>query len=443
MWLKSFSNEQIERGGSDMREMKDSGIEWIGEIPCSWRMKRGKYLFNQRSSKGNAISLQLLSPTQKFGVIPQSLYEEKTGMNAVKLKDNADLSMLKTLHKGDFCISLRSFQGGFEYSEYEGVVSPAYQVFFPTANIERGFYKYLFKDCCFIEKMNSYTMTLRDGKNIAFSDFGNTYIPVPPLQEQKKIADFLDAKCAEIDALTADIQAQIDTLEQYKKSTVFKAISQGISHRRMKSTKSKIWTSIPCDWALVDIKYLFEIVKRIAGKEGYDVLSVTQKGLKIKDIYSNEGQIASDYSGYQFVYPTDYVMNHMDLLTGWVDCSSRFGVTSPDYRVFRLKDKKRNNLNYYKHVMQCCYMCRIFYSLGQGVSNLGRWRLQTSAFMNFQIPVPPLKEQNNIAVYLDHLCKEIDQIIEEKNNQLEALSNYKKSIIYEYVTGKKEVSDER
>ena len=102
MWLKSFSNEQIERGGSDMREMKDSGIEWIGEIPCSWRMKRGKYLFNQRSSKGNAISLQLLSPTQKFGVIPQSLYEEKTGMNAVKLKDNADLSMLKTLHKGTY-----------------------------------------------------------------------------------------------------------------------------------------------------------------------------------------------------------------------------------------------------------------------------------------------------------------------------------------------------
>lgn len=132
---------------------------------------------------------------------------------------------------------------------------------------------------------------------------------------------------------------------------------------------------------LADIKYLFEIVKRIAGEEGYDILSVTQRGLKIKDISNNEGQIANNYSGYQFVYPTDYVMNHMDLLTGWVDCSSMFGVTSPDYRVFRLRDKNNNNLEYYKYVMQCCYLCRIFYSLGQGVSNLGRWRLQTSSFM--------------------------------------------------------------
>ena len=105
---------------------------------------------------------------------------------------------------------------------------------------------------------------------------------------------------------------------------------------------------MPQGWKLVDIKYLFDIVKRIAGKEGYDVLSVTQKGLKVKDITSGDGQLADNYSGYQFVYPTDYVMNHMDLLTGWVDCSEFFGVTSPD--------KAANNLVYYKYVMQCCYM---------------------------------------------------------------------------------------
>ena len=193
---------------------------------------------------------------------------------------------------------------------------------------------------------------------------------------------------------------------------------------------------------MIDIKYVFEIVKRIAGQEGFDVLSVTQKGLKVKDIESNNGQQAESYAGYQFVYPTDYVMNHMDLLTGWVDCSTMFGVTSPDYRVFRLRDKENNDLTYFKYVMQCCYMSRIFYSLGQGVSNLGRWRLQTSAFNNFMIPVPPLDEQRKIADYLDTKISEIDIIIAEKKQQIETIEEYKKSLIFEYVTGKKEVVNE-
>lgn len=419
--------------------MKDSGIEWMGDIPENWSCIKGKYIFIQRSERGNRISLELLSPTQKFGVIPQKLYEELTTNTAVKVQENTNLELFKTIHRGDFCISLRSFQGGFEFSCYEGVVSPAYQVFYPVQMVCREYYKYLFKDQSFIDVMNSYSMSLRDGKNIAFSDFSNTYIPTPPIQEQKKIADYLDKKCAKIDSLSSDIQSQISILEDHKKSVIFDSLVNGLNDEKLKITNSNVWKAIPKSWKLKDIKYVFEIVKRIAGKEGYDILSVTQKGLKVKDISKNEGQIAESYSGYQFVYPTDYVMNHMDLLTGWVDCSTMFGVTSPDYRVFRLQDKKNNNLNYFKYLMQCCYMNRIFYSLGQGVSNLGRWRLQTSTFMNFKIPVPPLEEQNQIAEYLGRKCDEIDAVISEKQEQLEILEQYKKSLIYEYVTGKKEV----
>lgn len=423
-----------------MREMKDSGIEWIGQVPNNWKLKKGKYLFKQHNNRGNLKCLQLLSPSQKFGVIPQTLLEELTTQNVVKVSEKANLNDFKTVHVGDFCISLRSFQGGFEYSHYEGVVSPAYQIFSAIGdNLCDGYYRYLFKDKSFIDKMNSYTMTLRDGKNIAFDDFGNTYIPVPPKSEQEKIANFLDSKCSEIDATSADIQKEIEILEQYKRSLVFEAISKGINGEKTANASSDIWKEIPQSWKLVDIKYLFEIVKRIAGREGYNILSVTQKGLKVKDISGNQGQIAENYSGYQFVFPSDYVMNHMDLLTGWIDCSDQFGVTSPDYRVFRLRDKTQNDTEYYKYVMQCCYMCRIFYSLGQGVSTLGRWRLQTSAFMNFKVPVPPLREQKEIARYLNDKCKEIELSIEQKRKQLELLSAYKKSLIYEYVTGKKEV----
>ena len=225
LYKRSVITEAVTNGLKPDVEMKDSGYSWLGSIPAGWMLRRGKYLFKQRDQRGNTKELQLLSPTQKFGVIPQSLYEELTGMSAVKLNDNANLSLLKTIHRGDFCISLRSFQGGFEYSEYEGVVSPAYQVFYPTVSIADGYYKYLFKDMGFIDKMNSYTMTLRDGKNIAFADFGNTYIPYPPVAEQQAIADYLDSKCAEIESIIADKQKQLDTLAEYKKSLIYEYVT--------------------------------------------------------------------------------------------------------------------------------------------------------------------------------------------------------------------------
>lgn len=197
-YKKSIITEAVTKGLDKDAEMKDSGIEWIGQIPKYWSVIKGKYIFAQRNERGNNINLEQLSPTQEFGVIPQTLYEELSGMRAVKLNEKTDLNILKTIHKGDFCISLRSFQGGFEYSEYEGVVSPAYQVFYNIVEVCNTYYKYLFKEKSFIDKMNSYTMSLRDGKNISFNDFGKTKISLPPINEQKAIAEYLDHKTSAI-----------------------------------------------------------------------------------------------------------------------------------------------------------------------------------------------------------------------------------------------------
>ena len=153
------------------------------------------------------------------------MLEELTTANVVKVKDDTDLSTFKTIHKGDFCISLRSFQGGFEYSEYEGVVSPAYQVFYPIKEICDRFYKYLFKEKGFISEMNSHTMSLRDGKNIAFDDFGNTYIPYPPIDEQTAIANYLDTRCMKIQLLTTGLQKQLSVLENYRQSLIFECVT--------------------------------------------------------------------------------------------------------------------------------------------------------------------------------------------------------------------------
>lgn len=223
-YKRSVITEAVTHGLNPSAQMKDSKV-WYGQIPFEWYELKGKYVFKQRNDRGNNVCLQLLSPTQKYGVIPQDKYEELTGMNAVKLNDSTNYALLKTIHKGDYCISLRSFQGGFEYSEYEGVVSPAYQVFYPIITIADGYYKYLFKEKGFIDVMNSYTMSLRDGKNIAFDDFGDTFIPVPPLDEQQEIADYLDSKCSEIEQIIADKKSQIETLDNYKKSLIFEYVT--------------------------------------------------------------------------------------------------------------------------------------------------------------------------------------------------------------------------
>lgn len=224
LYKRSVITEAVTHGLNPDVPMKDSAV-WFGEIPNSWAVVKGKYIFTQRNNRGNNIILQLLSPTQKYGVIPQEMYEELSGMNAVKLNDSTNFSLLKTIHNGDYCISLRSFQGGFEYSEYEGVVSPAYQVFYPIIAVNRGYYKYLFKETGFIEVMNSYTVSFRDGKNIAFNDFGNTFIPMPPIDEQKAIADYLDDKCAEIEQVIADKKVQLETLDEYKKSRIYEYVT--------------------------------------------------------------------------------------------------------------------------------------------------------------------------------------------------------------------------
>lgn len=224
-YKRSVITEAVTKGLDKNAPMKDSGTDWLGVIPKHWDTKKGKYVFVQKNDKGNSKSLVLLSPTQNYGVIPQDLYEELSGFSAVKLNEKTDFNSLKTVHKGAFVISLRSFQGGFEYSEYEGVVSPAYQVFYPSIPVYDAYYKYLFKTQVFIDKMNSYTMSLRDGKNIAFADFGKTYIPIPPMNEQKIIANKLDGICSSLNEIIKEKQDQLEILSEYKKTVIYEYVT--------------------------------------------------------------------------------------------------------------------------------------------------------------------------------------------------------------------------
>lgn len=347
-----------------MREMKDSGIEWVGQVPNNWKLKKGKYLFKQHNNRGNLKCLQLLSPSQKFGVIPQTLLEELTTQNVVKVSEKANLNDFKTVHVGDFCISLRSFQGGFEYSRYEGVVSPAYQIFSAIGdNLCDGYYRYLFKDKSFIDKMNSYTMTLRDGKNIAFDDFGNTYIPVPPKSEQEKIANFLDSKCSEIDAISADIQKEIETLEQYKRSVITEAVTKGLNPDvEMKDSGAEWIGRVPNNWNLGRIGGFYSLRNEKVSDKDYPPLSVTMKGILPQ---LETAAKTNDGDNRKLVRKGDFAINSRSDRRGSCGISKYDGSVSLINTV--LTPRGKMSAAYYDWVFHCTRFSDEFYRQGHGI----------------------------------------------------------------------------
>ena len=185
--------------------------------------------------------------------------------------------------------------------------------------------------------------------------------------------------------------------------------------------------AVPSGYRTASIGSLFTIKKDIIGREPETVLSITQTGIRPKDLSSNEGQNASSYAHYQIVNMGDFAMNHMDLLTGWIDISKYEGVTSPDYRVFTLNDKEMS-ADYFLRVFQYYYTNKVFFGFGQGVATLGRWRLPAINFKKIDVPVPPVLEQQRIVSAIDEKVGKVDALIANVQTQIEKLKAYKQSM---------------
>lgn len=203
--------------------------------------------------------------------------------------------------------------------------------------------------------------------------------------------------------------------------------------REMKDSGVAWIGAVPSDYRTASVGSLFTIKKDIIGREPETVLSITQTGIRPKDLSSNEGQNASSYANYQIVNVGDFAMNHMDLLTGWIDISKYEGVTSPDYRVFTLNDKEMP-ADYFLRVFQYYYTDRVFFGFGQGVATLGRWRLPAINFKKIDVPVPPVLEQQRIVAAIDEKVGKVDTLIANVQAQIEKLKAYKQSVITEVVT---------
>lgn len=391
------------------RQYKDSGIEWIGRIPKEWEVDIAKHVFKQRHNKGND-ECQLLAATQKYGMYPQHLLE-----GVVKVAAETDLSQFKTVHKNDYVISLRSFQGGFEMSEYEGVCSPAYQVFYATRDINNQYYKYVFKSDAFIQEINSLVIGIREGKNILYDDFALMYIPIPSYYDQHRIASYLDKKCGEIDELIALQEKMIAQLTEYKQAVITEAVTKGLDPNAKLVPSGVEWIGdVPEGWKVSAAKHFVSI------NNGSDP--------------QLEGNIPVYGSGASSFKTCGEYKEGPTVLIGRKGATLHIPhyIEGKYWNVDTAFDVKSNGaivLRFYYYLATC-------FDYKYYISQTTLPGMAQSSYYNMLIPVPPIPDQQRIASYLDTKCSEIDSLIALKRQKIESLNAYKKSVIYEAVTGK-------
>lgn len=218
-YRQAVIEDAVTRGVTANHELSRTKCEWLSFIPSHWALTRAKNVFKERSTKGLSGEEQLAA-SQVLGVVPRSMLDFKT-MESM----SADQAGYKLVLPGDFVISLRSFEGGFEYSEYRGVISPAYTVFYPTRKIHSPYFKYLFKSQRYVTALGLHKKGIRDGQTVPFSGFKNDFLPIPPIAEQVEIANYVAVKLIEIDRLSAHGQSCIDSLTAYRTSVVSAAVT--------------------------------------------------------------------------------------------------------------------------------------------------------------------------------------------------------------------------
>jgi type I restriction enzyme S subunit len=410
-----------------MREMKDSEASWLGMIPTEWELKKINSLYSLRNTKVSDRDYSPLSVTMK-GIVPQL-------ENAAKTNAHDDRKLVK---KGDFAINSRSDRrGSCGISDMDGSVSLINTVLKPNQEMNPKYYNWLFHTVQFADEFyaNGHGI-VNDLWTTTWQDMKKILTPSPPLEEQQCIANFLDEKCGEIDSLTKDIQEQIATLEEYKKSVITEIVTKGLDlNVEMKDSGIEWVGAIPHNWKVNKGKYCLQCVQKPVKKDD-DVVTCFRDGeVTLRSKRREDGfTISMKEIGYQGIDVGDLIVHGMDGFAGAIGISDSRGKASPVLNVLETNNNKR----YIMYYLRSMAYNGVFLALSTGI------RVRTcdtnwSKLRELPYIIPSKNEQDDIVNYLDSKCSEIDAIIQTKKEQLETLAEYKKSLIYEYVTGKKEV----
>ncbi len=432
-------------------EYKDSGVEWLGEVPGHWDVRQGRRLYSQKRDSALPNDEQL-SATQKYGVLPQRLFMEMEDQKVTLALSG--LENFKHVEVDDFVISLRSFQGGIERSKYSGCVSPAYTVLRPVCQIEAVFMAYLLKSAGYIAALQTVTDGIREGKSISYEQFGQIGLPLPPHTEQQTIAAFLDCETGKIDALIAEQKRLVELLAEKRQAVISHAVTKGLNpNAPMKDSGIEWLGEVPAHWDVWLIKRLIHSIEQGWSPqcEGVPVETPNEWGvLKVGCVNGGRFNPAENKTLPGTLEPIaslGIVAN--DVLVSRANTRELVGsaaVVQEDYPNLMLCDK----LYRLKVDVDLCLPEFLVSYLGSvpvrgqielaatGASS-SMLNIGQSTILEIGVPLPTADEQKTIVTFLESETTKFDALTAEANRAIALLQERRSALISAAVTGKIDV----
>ena len=420
------------------RAMKDSGIDWLGEIPADWEISKVKHYYKMQTG---------FTPDTK----KEEFYDDVNGHDWVNISDIHDGKIITETKKkisqlyidnffpvqipaGSLLYSFKLSVGQTAFAGKPLYSNEAIASFLPSENINLHFLRY---SSLMIEEnaaVNIYNARILNRERI-----NNAYIIFPPLDEQQRIAAFLDGECARIDSVVEKTRASIEEYRKLKQAIITRAVTKGIRPNRATKDSGIDWIGqIPADWKVCKLKHSIEW-KSEKGQPNAVVLSLYRDyGVIPKNSRDDNHNVTSlDTSTYKVVSKGDFVINKMKAWQGSMAVSDYDGIVSPAYHVCKIIDSQIV-LKYLHYLLRNQLYLPEYKRLSTGM-RIGQWDLSFEDFKNLPFILSSQDEQKEIAAYLDEKTAVIDSLVAKKNRLVSELESLKKSLIFEYVTGKKEV----
>lgn len=428
------------------REYKDSGIEWIGQIPKEWSTERIKTIFSERSELSDSGSEELLSVSEYYGVASRK----------EKIDDGEFVSRAESLvgykkcFKGDLVSNIMlAWKGSLGVTNTDGIVSPAYCVYKPSSRIYPEYYHYLFRTSLYTSIFRLYSKGIIDSRLRLYSPyfFGITTL-IPSLSEQQKIATYLDKVCGEVDEMIALQEQMIEELKAYKQSVITEAVTKGLNPDVPMKDSGIDWIGeIPEHWDVKKVKYIADNISKGNGITKEEVfIDGDVPCVRYGEIYSKyNGAFTQCFSltKREIIQTPRYFYKGNLLFAGTGELVEEIGKNIVYLgEIPCLAGGDIIILAHYQEPSFLNYALNSFYAQTQksrGKAKLKVVHISASEIGSIRVLLPPLFEQSSIASFLDAKCSDIDSLIAIKQQKIEELKEYKKSVIYEYVTGKKEV----
>lgn len=436
-----------------MREMKDSGLKWVGEIPTTWNVCKVKYV---ATSNTEVLPENFDSDTEiDYIEIGSVTYEGGVNSTERMKFENAPSRARRMVHEGDTIIStVRTYLKAIAYIDYtlaNKIASTGFSVISPRKGVNNKYIYYALSTHSFISDVEAHSVGI-SYPAINNSSLMNLKFVIPSTVEQKRIADYLDSKCSKLDEIIEKQQAIIEKLKEYKLSVITEVVTKGLNaNAEMKDSGVEWLGKYPAHWQYLSFKnVLLERNEKNIPVKTEERLSLSiDKGVTLyAEKTTNLDRFKDDVSQYKLAHEGDLVLNSMNMIVGAVGVSEYFGCVSPAYYTYYDTEEDHITTKYCEYLLRCKTMRKVLYSLGKGIMSIDRGddkintcRLKVSRndLRALKIPVPPVEEQRDIVKYLVHKEQIIDKTISDREYAIAKLQEYKKSLIYEVVTGKKEV----